>query len=52
MDSAGYPCTLGVEGEKWICLDVDALEQSLALMLQQPTVGAAIGRLMKGKGGD
>jgi hypothetical protein len=52
MDSAGYPCTLGVEGEKWICLDAEALEQSLALMLQQPSVGAAIRQLMGTTSGD
>jgi hypothetical protein len=46
---AGYPCTIKLGTDEWICGDKNALEQYLKYLLQDPIVGEKLFAVMNQK---
>ena len=47
LDPNGYPCKISFSNKELYCEDKPALERTLANMLQDPTVGEALSKLIQ-----
>ena len=47
LDPNGYPCKISFSNKELYCGDKSALERTLADMLQDPTVGEALSKLIQ-----